>query len=314
MQLVLNELSSQFPLSNQYQAREEMTLFLKTYKAAVKVTGSDQLILDKDYNHINLAVGYCIKQWRNDSEVDIEDKRVFRSLIQRSALYDAFPIEDVSEFKVHPYGISSQGCLLAYLLSGCCLSFHRKEWDIPFINGDYYSIDKQTEQIINREVRIPNIASVSTATTFSQTYSDQIKRENCESFISGEDILKCRDKFSNIIFCKNTENQLLKERCRNSVVQIAKRLVELQEYFESAEGAFNPNQLNHCTTESETTLQTYKQDHTFILPNGKNQLFSWHLRFTGDYAGRIFFHPDMKSKKCYIGHIGHKLPTVENPT
>lgn len=312
MDLILNDLSSQFPAENQYQARKVMKSFLKVYLVAKSVAGTNRLILDRDYNYISLAKGYCIEQWRNDHEVEEEVKRVFRSLIQRSATYDSFPIEDVAEFEVDLCKRLSAGCLLAYLRSGCCLSFpgHEK-WDIPYIKGSYRFMNEETDQIDSCEASVPNIASEETASVFSQTYSEQIKREKRSSFLSGKDILDCAPKkFPNLIFCKTASDQLMAEGRHNNVSQIARRLIELQEYFETAIGAFDAQQLNHCTPESKATLDQYKLEHTFLLPSGREELFSWHLRFTGEYGdGRIFFHPDMISKKCYIGHIGHKLPT-----
>lgn len=315
MHLILNDLSSQFPVANQYQAREVMAVFLKAYQAARSVTGSSNLIVDRDYNHISLAVGYCIEQWRNDHAVDIEDKRAFRSLIQRSDTYDSFPIEDTSEFNVDSCECFSTGCQLAYLLSGCCLSFLcHKKWDVPFIKGRYRFLNEDTDQIDDQEVCVPNIASWETAAVFSQTYGEKVKQESRASFTSGEDILNRANEFPNLSFCENAKAQLSAERGRYSVSQIARRLIELQKYFETAVGAFDAQQLNHCTPESKATLEQYKLAHTFQLPNGEKELFSWHLRFTGEYAGRIFFYPDMASKKCYIGHVGLKLPTVEYPT
>ena len=312
MELVLNDLSSQFPAENQYQARKVMKSFLKVYQVAKSTAGTNRLILDRDYNYISLAKGYCIEQWRNDHEVEEEVKRVFRSLIQRSATYDSFPIEDAAEFEVDLCKRPSAGCLLAYLRSGCCLSFPgHEEWDIPFIKGSYRFMNEETDQIDSCEASVPNIASEETASVFSQIFSEQIKREKRSSFHSGKDILDCAPKkFPNLIFCKTASDQLMAEGRHNNVNQIARRLIELQEYFETAIGAFDAQQLNHCTPESKATLDQYKLEHTFLLPSGREELFSWHLRFTGEYGdGRIFFYPDMTSKKCYIGHIGHKLPT-----
>lgn len=315
MHLILNDLSAQFPVANPYEARAVMTSFLKAYQVARKATGSDNLILDRDYNHIFLTPEYCIAQWRNDDAVDMEDKRAFRSLIQRSDTYDSFPVEEISEFKAALCERPSDGCLLAYLLSGCCLSFLcDKIWDVPFIKGSYCFLNEETGQTDNYEASIPNIASVTTAMTFSQTHGEQIQREQQTAFVCGEDILAHADEFPNLVFCKNAEEQLIRERRRNSVSQIARRLIELQKYFETAVGAFDAQQLNHCTPESQKTLTQYQFEHTFLLPDGRNILFSWHLRFTGEYAGRIFFQPDMVSKKCYIGHIGPKLPAVRFPT
>ena len=315
MHLILNDLSAQFPVAGIYEARKVMQSFLKAYRAAKKAVGSDRLILDRDYNHILLTPEYFIEQWRNDHEVDIEDKRSFRSLIQQSDTYDSFPVEELSEFHAELYKCSSNGCLLAYLLSGCCLSFLcDKNWDIPVIQGRYCFLSEETGQDGSCAASVPNIASTATADVFSQTYGAQIRREQQAAFVSGKDILAHRDEFPNLVFCKNAEGQLMGERRRNSTGQIARRLMELQTYFESAAGAFDPRQLRHCTPETQATLEQYQLEHTFLLPDGKNVVFSWHLRFTGEYAGRIFFFPDMASKTCYIGHIGLKLPTVQFPT
>ena len=77
------------------------------------------------------------------------------------------------------------------------------------------------------------------------------------------------------------------------------------------ERQFEKGYVAHATTESKVTLTKYESEHTFLLPEGKTQLFSWHTRYTGSYGGRIFFYPVPGKKKIYIGHIGHKLPTVK---
>lgn len=92
--------------------------------------------------------------------------------------------------------------------------------------------------------------------------------------------------------------------------QICKRLLELQKYFESSPEVFDKNRLNHATLESVATLKQYEREHTFQLPSGDYKVFSWHMRFTGSFEGRIFFLPDISNSKCYIGHIGGKLKNV----
>ena len=74
---------------------------------------------------------------------------------------------------------------------------------------------------------------------------------------------------------------------------------------------FDENTLTRATPESEATLKQFSQEHTFGLPDGSVKRFSWHVRYTGGYAGRIFFHPVPERKVIYIGHVGHKLPTVK---
>ncbi len=78
-------------------------------------------------------------------------------------------------------------------------------------------------------------------------------------------------------------------------------------------GSFEPGALpSKITPESDQTLQQFRQEHTFLCPDGIERLFSWHARYTpGD--GRIFFFPDEGRRKIIIGHIENKLPTVMYP-
>lgn len=93
--------------------------------------------------------------------------------------------------------------------------------------------------------------------------------------------------------------------------QVYKRLLELQRAGESMKGNFDKNVLTKATPESEATLKQYSQEHTFQLPDGRTQLFSWHTRYTGGYAGRIFFYAVPREKIIYIGYIEKKLPTAK---
>jgi len=95
------------------------------------------------------------------------------------------------------------------------------------------------------------------------------------------------------------------------IAKLYAKLDELNDYFRNITGNFDVNALKHCTGESEATLKNYKDDHTFILPDGSEEIFSFHLRFTGTYAGRIFFISDEENRSCIIGHIGKKLKSVK---
>ena len=110
--------------------------------------------------------------------------------------------------------------------------------------------------------------------------------------------MKCKEtRFPNLIFCENAINGCYKNVGVAEAGQVYKRLLELPK----------------ASPETPLTLEQYETEHTFLLPEGNAQLFSWHTRFTGGYAGRIFFYPDTTQKKMYIGHIGHKLPTKKYP-
>ena len=61
------------------------------------------------------------------------------------------------------------------------------------------------------------------------------------------------------------------------------------------------------------TLQQYGAQHTFQCPDGKPRVFSWHVPMTPG-AWRLFFYPDGRKRKAFIGHIGSKLPNVSYAT
>jgi hypothetical protein len=89
----------------------------------------------------------------------------------------------------------------------------------------------------------------------------------------------------------------------------------LNEYFSNWDGKiFDRNKIPNVDPETPETLNRFKDEHTFTTPDGRSLIFKWHIRFTGgSYPGRIFFYPDQKTNKCFIGHIGGKLPTGNYP-
>lgn len=126
--------------------------------------------------------------------------------------------------------------------------------------------------------------------------------------------MKCKEtRFPNLIFCENAINGCYKNVGVAEAGQVYKRLLELQVAAEKMGNQFDKRLLPKASPETSLTLEQYETEHTFLLPEGNAQLFSWHTRFTGGYAGRIFFYPDTTQKKMYIGHIGHKLQTKKYP-
>lgn len=116
--------------------------------------------------------------------------------------------------------------------------------------------------------------------------------------------------FPNLVFCENAIQGCRKNVGISEAGQVYRRLLELQRAAEAMGEKFDKNILTNATPESGVTLDRFAEEHTFLLPEGDTQLFSWHVRYTGGYAGRIFFHPVPGKKNIYIGHVGHKLPTV----
>ncbi|MCI8664395.1 MAG: hypothetical protein HFG69_14305 [Hungatella sp.] len=246
----------------------------------------------------------------------VESKRRFRALLNKSAVYNSeeFDQENAWDFRTdfQHKEYSSKGCLLAYEMEGVAISFLSSEyWKAPEIEGIYIELsdDGGLKQC---QVNIPNVSYKENVKIFKKYYEQKKEERRYADILSGQDILQGADQlFPNLVFCENAIRGCHKNVGVSEAGQVYKRLLELQRAAEKMETMFDKNLLTKATPESEVTLQRFPNEHTFQLPNGKIQMFSWHVRYTGGYAGRIFFYPVPKEKSIYIGHIGHKLPTVK---
>lgn len=319
MQLILNELSFSFPVDNEYIGKELIKNFINTYQKAKRYGIHEQVIMDKDYRSFDLSKNYNIGKWLNDPSVEKELKRAFLSLLNKSIAFNKDTFKDAkfdinhSEFLFNNQ--NAIGCLIAYETNNCVISFSSADcWKKAEIQGNYSTLDN--EDTINSPIPVSvfNICDEKTTDSFLKKYNSEFSIDLYSFFKTGKSILDNRDKFfSNLIFCENAVKQL--NTLINPIVirQVVKHLKDLQDYISKCDSSFDKNALKHASPESESTLNKFRNAHTFKLPNGSDYTFSWHLRYTGD-NGRIFFFPDTQKKVCYIGYIGRKLPTVKYPT
>lgn len=316
MQMILNELSAKFPVESLEDGKRLMENFLETYFEVKGIIHNDNILLDRNYMSFELVHGYRIEQWRNDPTVDVENKRRLRTLLNKSVVYNSEEFEQENgwnfrtDFQHKEY--PAKGCLLAYETDGVAVSFLSSAyWKIPKIEGTYIELldDGDLKQY---QVSIPNVSYKENVIIFKKYYEQKKEEWRYMSIKSGQDILQCADElFPNLVFCENAVRGCQKNIGVSEAGQVYKRLLELQRAAEKMENIFDKNLLTKATPESEATLQRYSDEHTFQLPNGRIQMFSWHTRYTGGYAGRIFFYPVPEESIIYIGHIGHKLPTAK---
>lgn len=316
MQMILNELSARCPVETIEDGRQIMNSFLDTYFEVKKIIQNDSILLDQDYRSFELAQDYRIEQWRNDPTVDRENQRRFRTLLNKSVIYNSreFEQEKESDFRtefLHKEH-TSKGCLLVYEMDGVAVSFLSNEyWKRSEIEGDYLELSDKGE-LEQHSVKIPNVSFPENVKAFKIYYEQKREEWRYTGITSGQDILKCaKTMFPNLVFCENAIQGCKKNVGVSEVGQVYKRLLELQRAAEVMENKFDKGLLAKATPESGATLERFFEEHTFLLPNGNTQVFSWHTRYTGTYAGRIFFHPVPEAKVIYIGHVGHKLPTVK---
>lgn len=316
MQMILNELSARFPVQSVEQGKQIMDLFLDACFRVKAIIHNDSILLDQDYKSFELALGYRIEQWRNDPTVDVESKRRFRVLLNKSVVYNSEEFDQESEIDFKTEFMyqekSSKGCLLAYEMDGVVVSFLSSDhWKIPQISGIYIELmdDGEIEQ---SPVQIPNVSFNENIESFKKYYDEKQEERRYTDIVSGQDIINGAEHiFPNLVFCENAIQGCKRNVGVSEAGQVYKRLLELQRAAENMKDKFDKNILTNATVESTVTLGRFSEEHTFRLPDGKKELFSWHIRYTGGYAGRIFFYPVPRKRIIYVGHVGHKLPTVK---
>lgn len=316
MQLVVNDLSVKFPCQSEQQAQEIMKEFIEIYSCVKDVLEDDRVFLDKDYRSYELAQNYRFEQWLNDKRIDIELKRKFRTIMNRSYTFDSEVFEKEHHWKMDAEFLHeelvSRSCQLVYEIEGILISFLTNAyWKNASIGGVYTYLD-ETGEIISESAEIPNVSCKENVMDFRKRQESILALQERKKIHSGMDIFLGKDEmFPNLIFCDNVIKQLKTEIGGAEAGQVYRRLKELQVVAEEMKDKFEFEKLTHATPETELTLQMFADEHRIQLPNGMRQIFSWHVRFTGAYAGRIFFEPVPKERKVYIGHIGRKLPTAK---
>lgn len=183
-------------------------------------------------------------------------------------------------------------------------------WEKYKITCEYYSlIDDQTSLV--------DVSNITTSSQLEENYMEIMQeREKETSSISTANQLLTRIDllFPSLLFHENAIEQLKKEVEVKHVPIICRKLLELEKYFAEWDGGdFDENAFpaRSVSPQSKETLKMFKREHTYEF-DGKEILVSYHIRYTGNIPGRIYFYPDTSSKKAYICSLTTKLPTVTN--
>jgi hypothetical protein len=145
-----------------------------------------------------------------------------------------------------------------------------------------------------------------------QEHTDWIQKRIRTGILEGLDLWNRREElFPSLVFCDDVYKQMLYLGKGNLILQqVVKRLFELEEYCKTwTDGAFNSDNLpSKATPESDSRLKRLKKELTFICPDGKERIFSWHVRMTPG-AWRLHFSVELGPGKIIIGYLGYKIDT-----
>jgi len=309
MRLIFNELSLiNMPHDNR-RISEIMVNFIKCFNEAMKssICFEREIITCINFNNIIFNNGFSTAKWRNS--IDRDTSMIFKRMCERQININ--DIDDKFELSCE-HGIDGigKGLLLAYLNGDVAISFASHTlWENFYIDAILFDISNFSKE----KIRIENIANINDMVENYHQLTIMSRQEALECRTSEQLINNIRQLFPYLIFHSNAIDQLNTKVETQHIRALIRKLHEINEYFSTWNiGAFDPKKFKtKISPESTITLQKYKEQHTFTYEN-EEFLVSYHLRYTGNIAGRIYFHPHEIFRKGIICSLTTKLPAVND--
>lgn len=310
--MIINELSL-LPVGNGQEEFDNIMsrflsvcLMIRTKKSDNDFYCTQELFLKE------FAPGYTIYGWLDNPNVSRKEKDLFRKMAYKRQLLDKSQFLGSEFLTETPNGSrqSAVGCLAAYEAEGYVVSLQTDPlWEQEEIRGIYVSAAED-----DKKVSIRNCCVVKQVESLELEERQKIFR----MVSSGKELWEKRESiYPHLIFCECVRKQL--EEARNSlhIKTIMKRLQILEDYFRDFDGKFEKDKMGFgCREESESVKKNEKlrKMRVFELPDKREEFFSWHISFSGDFPGRIHFMPEAKECVGIVGYVGKHLPTSSHST
>ena len=314
--MVLNELSVRPLATDVHDARLRMTALVQTVAAATKHGVKNGLRTSSNFIVEELAPGYPVARWLNDTHVDREMQSFFKTIVTKAPfLIDVNESDILESFGLSDYFYEERqatGLGVAFLLDALAVSLRSEPgWFESYLRLRVSQLDDDGE-ITDVFESIPH-ASVIDHISIHLPWIHKRLRSDAQSEVhEGLDIwLHKEGWFPHLYFCEQVKEQLQSiYRGHLILMPTFKRLYELEGYCNSwLDGPFDPTKIiSKATPESSITLETYGLERTFRCHDGIDRVFSWHLRLTPG-AWRLYFYPLPEERKLIIGYIGEHLST-----
>ena len=309
--MILNELSVHGNIKEREEINSIISQFLKICNKIFREKGDMDFYYAEELMTGELTTGYTIHDWLQDSHVSHQEKAFFRTIINRKQLIqesDFLESELLVELGEHKK-TKAMGCLAAYEWESFVVSMNTAPiWAEAEIKGSYVSLEEE-----DRRVSIENCCLEEHVARLSEKEKSRL----ISMVSSGKELWEKREMlYPHLQFCNSVKKQLEEARLSLHIKMIMKRLQILEDYLKNFNGQFEKDKVGYgCRSESEsvennTELRSLR---TFRTPYGKEEFFSWHISFAGDFPGRIHFIPDAEHKVGIVGYIGKHLPTGKFP-
>ncbi|MDF5721696.1 MAG: hypothetical protein PUP91_14700 [Rhizonema sp. PD37] len=309
LEMVLNELSLRTSAGDIQTARQLMSELISTLRQATTSGVNRVLRTHSDINSIELAPSYSVVQWRNDPNVDQEQRRFFRTLTAKAPFCTDVVEEIKNDFELSE--VLHQGELaigLGFALVSDALAVSlpsNSRWDCSRLVLEVTQVD-ESEELIDKTVELVHASRG----YHVQEHADWIYKRISIDVSDGFDLWERRaELFPSLIFCSRVSKQLESLGSGDPMLgQVRSRLSELDDFCKSwTTGSFNRDNLkSKASPESDSRLNQFRQKLTFKCPDGRERIFSWHVRITPG-AWRLHFSVESGPGTIIIGYIGSKI-------
>jgi hypothetical protein len=307
LEMFVNELSLVPAAANVPAGQERARQFVLTMIAATARGVKRILRLPEDFFAKAVAPSYNWYHWLSDNRVDREIRQYFRSLATKAPFLHDVPSTEAVWAGIDCYWDAQPafGFKAAYVADGLALSLlSRPEWDYPLIACEIQEIVDQ--DISCRSESIHHASSpchIEQQTDWIQSRIQTIVADGSELWHNFEDF------FPSLVCCSGVE-QHMADLPSESLASITRGLFRLNSYGVSWQsGRFDPNRIEcSVSPESESTLQLFADESTFLCPDGKGRVFSWHAK-VGKW--RIYFDPFPGPGRLLVGYVGKHLSTAK---
>jgi len=308
--MVFNELSARTLAPDISIARQWMSELIRTMVAA-KGCGLKGIRTQADFHTMVLAENYPLSRWRNDNEVNREERTFLRTLATKAPLSVDIPNLEIKikvenpdcEFSLE--GSQAEGFKVAYYLETLAISLNSESlWNRSRLNLELIQID-DNEELIEESVEVLHASHKNHVLE----HADWIKKRQQTGVADGLELWNRRaELFSSLEFCDRTSEQIQSLIDPKMLRQIVRKLLELDALSKNwTDGAVDLEKLpSKVSPESESRLKQFREQLNIKCLDGKKRIFSLHIRMTPG-AWRLHFCTELGPGKIIIGYIGPKI-------
>ena len=310
LEMVFNELSARTFAPGISTAQQWMSELIRTMVAA-KGCGLKAMRTQADFHAMVLAENYPLSRWRNDPQVNREERTFLRTLATKNPLSVDIPNREIKikvenlDCELSLEGSQAEGFKFAYYLETLAISLNSESlWNSSRIKLELIQIDDNGE-LIQESVEVIHASQKNHVIE----HADWIQKHQQTSVANGLELWNRRTElFSSLEFCDRTSEQIQNLIDPKMLRQVVRKLFELDELSKKwTDGSLDLDNLpSKVSPESESRLKQFREQLNIQCPDENKRLFSLHIRMTPG-AWRLHFCTELGPAKIVIGYIGPKI-------